>query len=220
MSQVIEEEKECAICLEVIGVNTNFIKTKCGHDFHASCLMENVAHNGFNCPNCRTEMAKDPNEEDSQHEYDEWSGNNNVADEHALRGMRMLFQRAEGEQVEEDDNPDEEDELEDFLSEDEEEDEHDLLPPAEVIAEKLTEKGVTYLELVRSLISSNDEEYEFDQESMLVEGRVFGKICAIKKRYRKEELRKREAEEQVVVAARRQRINGVSSSSSCSSNPL
>jgi hypothetical protein len=103
------------------------------------------------------------------------------------------------------------------LSEDEEEDEHDLLPPAEVIAEKLTEKGITYLDLVRSLISSNDEEYEFDQESMLVEGRVFGKICAIKKKYRKEELRKREAEEQVVLATRRQRIYGVSTSSSSSS---
>lgn len=216
MSQ--EEEKECAICLEVIGDKTNFIKTKCGHDFHASCLMENVAHNGFNCPNCRTEMAKEPNaDDDTQAEYDEWTGNNNVADEHALRGMRMLFQRVEGEQVEEDDNADEEDELDDFLSEDEEEDENDLLPPAEVIAEKLTEKGITYLDLVRSLISSNDEEYEFDQESMLVEGRVFGKICAIKKRFRKEELRKREAEEQVVIAARRQRINVVSLSSSSSS---
>jgi hypothetical protein len=210
------EEKECAICLEVIEVNANFIKTKCGHDFHASCLMENVAHNGFNCPNCRTEMAKEPNadeEDDSQREYDEWT-DNNVADEHALRGMRMLFQRVEGEQVEEDDNAEEADELDDFLSEDEEEDEHDLLPPAEVIAEKLTEKGITYLDLVRSLISSNDEEYEFDQERMLVEGRVFGKICAIKKRFRKEELRRREAEEEVVANTRRQRINGVSSSSS------
>ena len=210
------EEKECAICLEVIEVNANFIKTKCGHDFHASCLMENVAHNGFNCPNCRTEMAKEPNadDDDSQLEYDEWSGdNNNVANEHSLRGMRMLFQRVEGEQVEEDDSPEEADELDDFLSEDEEEDDHDLLPPAEVIAEKLTEKGITYLDLVRSLISSNDEEYEFDQVSMLTEGRVFGKICAIKKKFRKEELRKREAEEQVVASTRRQRINGVSSSS-------
>jgi hypothetical protein len=218
MSQVLQksdcDDNECAICLEKIEVNANFIKTKCGHDFHASCLMENVAHNGFNCPNCRTVMAITPDDIDSAREYDEWSANN-VADDHALRGMRMLFQRAEGEAVEEDDDADEEDELDDFLSEDEEEeDEHDLLPPAEVIAEKLTEKGITYLDLVRSLISSNDEEYEFDQESMLVEGRVFGKICAIKKRFRKEELKRREEEEEVVVAARRQRINAISGSSS------
>ena len=36
----------------------------------------------------------------------------------------MLFQRVEGEQVEEDDDPEEADELDDFLSEDEEDDEH------------------------------------------------------------------------------------------------
>jgi hypothetical protein len=207
MSQV--EEKDCAICLETIEPNTNFIKTKCGHEFHASCLMENVAHNGFGCPNCRTVMAKEPDADISEHEYDEWTADV-VADEHAFRGMRMLFQRVEGEPVEEDDNAEEEDELDDFLSEDDEDDERELLPPAEVIAEKLTEKGITFLDLVRSLISSNDEEYEFDQESMLVEGRVYGKICAIKKKYRKDELRKREAEEQVVVQTRRQRLNGTS----------
>ena len=201
-----QEQNDCAICMEPIGINTNFIKTECGHEFHASCLMENVAHNGFGCPNCRTVMAKEPKEDDlSEREYDEWTADN-TADEHALRGMRMLFQRAEGEEVEQDDNPNEDDELDDFLSEDEEDAERDLLPSAEMIAEKLTEKGISYLDLVRSLISSNDEEYEFDQESMLVEGRVFGKICAIKKRYRKEELRKREAEEEVVVTTRRQRL--------------
>lgn len=202
-----QEQNDCAICMETIEINTNFIKTACGHEFHASCLMENVAHNGFGCPNCRTVMAKEPKEDLSEQEYDEWTANN-AADEHALRGMRMLFQRAEGEEVEEDDNAEEDDELDDFLSEDEDDAEQDLLPPAEVIAEKLTEKGISYLDLVRSLISSNDEEYEFDQESMLVEGRVFGKICAIKKKYRKEELRKREVEEVVVVTTRRQRLNG------------
>ena len=48
---------ECPICFELID-KINSLTTECGHTFHTSCLMKNVAHNGFGCPYCRTAMAE------------------------------------------------------------------------------------------------------------------------------------------------------------------
>jgi len=36
----------------------NCVTTKCNHSFHSSCLMQNVAINGFTCPCCRAIMAE------------------------------------------------------------------------------------------------------------------------------------------------------------------
>jgi hypothetical protein len=48
---------ECPICMEGIDATKNCLTTECGHRFHTSCLMTNVATNGFGCPNCRATMA-------------------------------------------------------------------------------------------------------------------------------------------------------------------
>lgn len=48
---------ECPICFELID-KVNSLTTECGHTFHTSCLMKNVAHNGFGCPYCRKAMAE------------------------------------------------------------------------------------------------------------------------------------------------------------------
>lgn len=106
---------ECPICFEEIERNKNNITTECGHMFHASCLMKNVTVNGFGCPYCRTAMAEESEEEeDSSHQ---WSDYNSQEDEetevdedeerqeeedYVLRGMRWMFQRQEGELLEDD----------------------------------------------------------------------------------------------------------------------
>jgi hypothetical protein len=51
---------ECPICFEVMKNDSNNIKTECGHEFHSNCFLANVAHNGFNCPCCRKELARRP----------------------------------------------------------------------------------------------------------------------------------------------------------------
>lgn len=51
---------ECPICFEVMKNDSNNIKTECGHEFHSNCFLTNVAHNGFNCPCCRKELARRP----------------------------------------------------------------------------------------------------------------------------------------------------------------
>lgn len=51
---------ECPICFEVMTNDSNKIKTECGHEFHSNCFLTNVAHNGFNCPCCRKELARRP----------------------------------------------------------------------------------------------------------------------------------------------------------------
>ena len=60
MSQQIFEE--CSICLENIESSTNKVVTECGHSFHCSCIMKNVAYNGFGCPYCRNVLAEECDE--------------------------------------------------------------------------------------------------------------------------------------------------------------
>ena len=55
---------DCPICLDPIEGTTNFLITECGHKFHCRCLMDNIMHNGFGCPYCRTMMATPLEEEE------------------------------------------------------------------------------------------------------------------------------------------------------------
>ena len=99
--------KECPICMDDICLNVNCVTTECGHQFHTSCLMQNVAHNGFGCPYCRNKMADELEEEedsDYESEFDEEDEDEEDEDEEeeeepvgdnemALHGMRQLFRR-------------------------------------------------------------------------------------------------------------------------------
>ena len=62
---------ECSICLDDICVNANSMITECGHRFHTSCIMKHAAYNGFNCPNCRAEMAEEPDLDDESDDYED-----------------------------------------------------------------------------------------------------------------------------------------------------
>jgi hypothetical protein len=110
-SKVEEPVDECPICLEVVEVHANRVITECGHIFHCKCLVTNIAHNGFACPYCRTVMAEEIEDDDSEDDYDsgEWyygppvesDDDDSVSvagpglESHLLRGMRWFFQRVE-----------------------------------------------------------------------------------------------------------------------------
>jgi len=51
-----EEEVTCPICLDSIDMNQNAMSTECGHKFHFTCIMKNMAANSAAqnaCPLCR-----------------------------------------------------------------------------------------------------------------------------------------------------------------------
>lgn len=99
------------------------------------------------------------NDNDSVDEYDECSFIRNDS----LKQVRGLFDE---EVVLED----EEDELDE-----------DYLPSAELIAQKLQQYNITFVDLLKAFLSATDEDYTSDVSMMIAEGKVGGKICAIKK---------------------------------------
>jgi len=144
-------QTDCPICMDCIEFTTkNCVTTECGHCFHTNCLMQSVAHNGFGCPYCRTTMAEVPAEEDSDDGYS-YEDDATVFDEDALTSFRMFHQRINDEEVEE-----ESEEWESVHEDDEEESvsEHELPvhPDAVYVAQKLTERGVTFEDLVKSIL--------------------------------------------------------------------
>ena len=162
---------ECPICMEEINDN-NKTMTECGHLFHSACLMKNVAHNGFNCPYCRTSMAEVPDVDSAESEDDSFESVNSeddnsvieVSSDYVMRGMRFIFQRAEGESYTEEDE------------ENETSDEEILLEPKFVhstasIMGTLVSKGITMEDLLECILSdyriyNNNEEYEIKQNRL------------------------------------------------------
>ena len=158
---------DCPICMDVIEYNTNCVTTECGHCFHASCLMTNVAHNGFECPYCRTVMAEIP-EEDSDDEYDS-DEENTVFDEDVLTSFRMFHQRINGEEVEEESEDDS------WETDDEEENEQEEIPDAAYVAAKLIERGITFEDLVKNILyldhsHFNDSYADYERHSSEIYG--------------------------------------------------
>lgn len=49
----------CSICMDVIRENDS-MRLLCTHQFHASCMMENVMKSNNTCPNCREVLTKKP----------------------------------------------------------------------------------------------------------------------------------------------------------------
>ena len=171
------EECECPICFDTIEGNTNKIITTCNHIFHASCLMKNVAHNGFGCPYCRNTMAEIPDEDEESDEEFSFYQEEDAYQSNALRGARWLFQRAEGEEVDDSDESETESEIGSQAEEDD--DVEDLRPTAEQITEELIKRGVSLEELVKSILLDNHPEYQEEESFVLRSNILFGKIRRI-----------------------------------------
>lgn len=152
---------------DILPNSKNFTNTECGHCFHTSCLMTNVVHNGFGCPYCREKMVEEPeeNNEDLGSEISYITQEDETRNE-AFTSMRMLFQRTEGEELEEEENPQEPDE---------EEPEEEPVPPVDMIMRKLIGQGITYEDLVKHILLEHDE-YSFDEEFDAIADNVFATV--------------------------------------------
>jgi len=155
--------------MDDINITKNCITTECGHCFHASCVMRNVAQNGFACPMCRTVMADYAEEESEDEDYVEDNFSLTVdqrnPDDYALRGLRLFMDNVEGVAH------DHEDELEER-----EEEEEPVLPSPAYIAQKLQEQGTTMEDLVKILLREYEEYDHRDQEFAHVDDRIWGQM--------------------------------------------
>ena len=154
---------ECPICMDAIDVTKNCVVTECGHHFHAKCLMQNVAHNGFDCPYCRAAMAEEVDDDDSEGESfvsEDEEEVSEVFSDRALFGMRQLFRMNSSSGEEEQDEDEEEDE-EDY-EEEEEEPRREL--PFETFVQKFQQANITYEQLVKVLVIDNHMQYNLNRD--------------------------------------------------------
>ncbi len=151
---------ECPICMDAIDMSKNCVTTECGHQFHAKCLMQNVAHNGFDCPYCRSTMAEDVEDHDDEEDsvYGSELSDQEVSElysNRALYGMRQLFRMNSGE--ESDDETEEEDEY-DAEEDDSISDSIESSIPVETVVEKF-QSHYTYEQLIRIILQLNNYDY-------------------------------------------------------------
>ena len=174
---------ECPICMDNIEGVCNRVVTECGHNFHCSCLMQNVSHNGFGCPYCRAKMADEPEEDDDDEDDDEDDDDNTVFDDEALTSFRLFHQRINGEEI-----VDEED-TEDWESVAEEEEEvtaeTEPIPDSVYITQKLTERGITFEDLVKNILyqDHHDSDTKYNEHERRA-AEIFGQFRAVITQYR------------------------------------
>jgi len=181
MSAVVE----CPICMDPIETTRNCTTTECGHCFHAKCLMTSVAHNGFSCPYCRTRMADEVADEESEYDDDD-EIDSEPYDDDVLRGFRLFNNNINGEEHDEDDVEEETFVNEESESESEagaEDDATQLPPPVPYLAQKLVEQGVTMEQLLKAVLCSCHD-YQRDYEDFeRVESEIVGRITTILNNY-------------------------------------
>jgi len=184
----------CPICMDDILPNSkNFTSTECGHCFHTSCLMSNVAHNGFGCPYCREKMVENIEEIEKDHhdnyddQYSEDSSyttqeEEDLYNDDVLTSMRMLFQRCEGEEVEEQDqgqNNEDEDQDDQDEHEEEDEEEEEAPPSLDMVVRKLIGNGITYEDLVKTILLEQHEEYMNTPQFEVSSDKIFASVRMI-----------------------------------------
>ena len=172
-----EEDNSCPICMDDIDINKNCIVTECGHKFHCSCLMKNAATNGFGCPMCRTVMAEQLADDDSDEytsEYDEDEEEEEMFDDNALTSFRMLYQQLDGEEVEEEVIQD--DDFEDVENANALE---PVMPTPETIAARLAARGITLEDAVKVLLLEHGEYTQFEEVYDRRAQEIYGQIRRI-----------------------------------------
>ncbi len=179
---------ECPICMDPIESTTrNCVSTECGHCFHTNCLMTSVAHNGFGCPYCRTKMAEEVADEESDYDDESESEEYEQYDDYALRGLRLFNNNVNGEEHDQEDLDDEDEDSSEPEQEEEEvvEEAEEAVapPPVSYVAQKLAEQGVTMETLLKAVLCSVNN-YERDYEDFeRVENEIFGRVSTILNNY-------------------------------------
>lgn len=67
VNRTVQEPEECVICLDELWPGRAIFKAECGHQFHFTCLLENVNHDEANsdkCPVCRKPQKEWPEQTD------------------------------------------------------------------------------------------------------------------------------------------------------------
>ena len=170
---------ECPICMDNIDLKKNCITTECGHCFHASCVMRNVAQNGFACPMCRTAMAEEPEEEENS-VWSEVTNEEEMFDDFALRGFRFFMNNIQGVEHDHEDELEEQEDMEEAV---EEVQQAPAKPTVAFVAQKLVEQGVSMEDLLKVLLRDHEEYDAEDEEFERVDDDVFGKIRIIVSNY-------------------------------------
>jgi hypothetical protein len=151
------EPVECCICMDAINFATNNCVTPCGHTFCFQCLAKALEQNNT-CPCCRAVLMAEPEDEDDDSVWSEYTDEDEEDDTYgddALSSLRMLYQRLDGEEVEDEAVEDDEevsnaDENESVVDDEEDEDNEPLAEVEEITA-KLQSRGITMLDLVAML---------------------------------------------------------------------
>lgn len=202
------ELNECPICMDIIG-EKNCLTTECGHKFHTNCMFTNIDHNGFSCPCCRAQMIATTEDNDSESstmpelvdddtstDYDS-SVDESIDDEtgpfseDSLRGLRLLTNLLEGHEHDQADVVAEYN----YVNEPEEFMDY-IVPPREIIQQKLIEKGVTYEQLVAWILVDHEGYTNQEDELNSVSGDLFEKIREIIAEYKPELEEEEEKEEE------------------------
>jgi hypothetical protein len=186
------EVVECSICLVSIDTNKNHVTTECGHQFHTTCLLSNVAYNGFGCPYCRSEMVDESvskhmheeEDDDDDNDFDEDEDDDEDQEQQesdVLRGFRFMLERVTGENLTNEDDVVEENE---YLNEDVDDDSENHRPSVALISKKLSENGVTIETFVKALLVDH-EEYNDErvEEFYEINDGIFDKIRDIINNY-------------------------------------
>ena len=172
--------KECPICMDLIGGCNNVVITECGHVFHCSCLMQNTSHNGFSCPYCRSQMAEEVKEDES--DLDSF-GYESMFDDNALTSFRLFHQQLLGEEVEEVEE-DEEEEYR-YMEWATGEEISNEFPKSDYVSQKLIERSIQYEDLVKCLLYL-EHGLEYDKYQDCTD-KIYGQIRAVISRYEKPE---------------------------------
>lgn len=187
----MSELNECPICMDIIG-DKNCLTTECGHKFHTNCMFSNIDHNGFICPCCRAQMIAENNDSDDDTDTDTdtdtgtdyESVDETISDEpgsfseDSLRGLRLLTNLLEGHEHDQADVLAEYNYVNEAVL---------IVPPREIIQQKLIEKGVTYEQLVAWILIDHLEYTNQEDELETISGNLFEKIKEIIVEYRPEE---------------------------------
>jgi hypothetical protein len=199
MNSYANPDNECSICMDDMYITQNYTKTDCGHCFHTTCLMSNVSHNGFNCPNCRTKMSNEHSEsyetedEDSVYEneyiyshqdYLQTQQENTIIhytnQDYIMRGLRFFNNNIDGIQHNYNDLVDEVDyirECDQF--ENAKQEFASKLPSLEKITECMIRKNITYTDLIQVILNEQQNVYSNNTDYYNKSCDVFGKIKSI-----------------------------------------
>ena len=187
---------DCPICMENIQENISINKTttECGHCFHTSCLMKNIAHNGFGCPYCRNILAeiqsnsKEINIIEEEEQEEEQEEINNIDqdyrfNDYELRAFRWLFNRANGNEIEiyENEKPYEEVYIDVY---NEAEEIRNSLIPSSYIKKRMMKKKITYDQLLGHIFYVYNHNYSLSYENEDSFKKVFTTICEIENTYK------------------------------------